>query len=226
VKLVLLHSPLTGPVVWQNLAPLLQARGFDVLVPDYRHVLAGPPPYYEKIAREIARPPNASAVLIVHSGAGALVPSIAYAANDWMKGAVFTDALLPHPGKCWFDTVPVPLAARLRSMMIDGRLPAWDRWWPQGTLEAMLPNTMMRRGFIAELPSLPLRYFEELAPDAPPLEKFRCAFLQLSSGYDAEALEAQRRGWLSRSLSLHHLAMLTHPGDVADELYRLVRALA
>jgi hypothetical protein len=69
VKLLLLHSPLTGPSVWQNLAPLLQARGFDVLVPDYHGALSGSPPYYSAIIRSIAAQARRADVLVVHSGA-------------------------------------------------------------------------------------------------------------------------------------------------------------
>ncbi|MGN6515045.1 MAG: alpha/beta fold hydrolase [Rhizomicrobium sp.] len=224
MKLVLLHSSLTGPATWRRLTPVLQAKGHDVVVPDYRFALTQAPPHYDRIAREIARQANAPSILIVHSGAGVLAPMLAGVMA--LRGAVFVDALLPHPGKSWFDTTPHSLAARLRSTARDGRLPPWDRWWPEAVLEAMLPDAAMRCDFIAELPSLPLAYCEERAPDISLPEKFPCAYLQLSSGYDREVHEAENHGWPTRRLPLHHLAMLTHPDNVADGLCGLAQAIA
>lgn len=221
MRLVLLHSPLTGTMIWQQLVPLLKAQGHDVSVADYHEALTGPPPYYEKIAHEIARQFREPSVLIVHSGAGALVPAIAGKANGQISGAVFVDALLPHPGKCWFDTVPKTLATRLRALEFNGMLPPWNRWWPAGALEAMLPDTAMREAFVADLLSLPLHYFEEHAPDMPLPEGLVCAYLQLSPGYDTEATEALRLNWPALHLGMNHLAMLTHPMKVADALEAL-----
>jgi hypothetical protein len=224
VKLVLLHSPLTGQSVWQNLAPLFWARGFDVLVPDYRGVLSGPPPYYPALIQSIAAQARKADVLVAHSGAGALVPALVSAMPP--RAAIFMDVLLPHPGRCWFDTVPEATRVHLRGLESGGHLPPWNRWWPAGTLEAMLPGIAVREAFMAELPSLPLGYFEERAPDISLPEKFPCAYLQLSSGYDTEAREARSLGWPAQRLTRNHLAMLTHPDDVAHELYSLVRAIA
>jgi hypothetical protein len=227
VRLVLLHSPLTGPAIWQNLAALLQARGSDVLVPDYRSALSGPPPYCEKITQGIASQMGRASVLIVaHSGAGALIPSLADRADEKAARVVFVDALLPHPGKCWFDTVPVPLAARLRSMAVDGRLPPWNRWWPDGILERMLPDAATREMFAAALPSLPLGYFEEGAPAISFAKNVSCAYLQLSAGYDVEAREAENLGWHTHRLRLNHLAPLTHPDAVINGIERLSKSLS
>jgi hypothetical protein len=205
--------------------PLLEALGHDVCVPDYRGVLCGPPPYYGKIARHIAHQCGEASALIVHSGAGALAPAVKAVVDD-VRGAIFVDALLPHPGRCWFDTAPKAMIAHLHGLEIEGRLPPWNRWWPDGTLEAMLPDARMREAFIADLLWLPSSYFEERAPDISLPEKLSCAYLQLSLGYDAEASEAQSRGWPTQSLVLNHLAMLTHPEEVASALSRVLLAIA
>src|SRR5215470_9008736 len=80
--LVLVHSPFVGPGSWRALAPLLEARGFRVLVPDLRGALRETPPLYFKFGRLIAEaidtaPGDDEIALIVHSGAGALVPLLA-----------------------------------------------------------------------------------------------------------------------------------------------------
>ena len=74
VKLVLLHSPLVGPGTWRSLAPLLRAQGHEVVIAEFAADMAGDPPYYAKLVRTaralLAPERNASALLVVHSGAG------------------------------------------------------------------------------------------------------------------------------------------------------------
>eukprot|EP01035_Chromulina_nebulosa_P010266 gene10266-13807_t len=129
------------------------------------------------------------------------------------KGVIFADAILPHPGQSWFDTAPPQLASSLRAGAEFGMLPSWDRWWPPGALDQLVPDPSMREALISELTPLPLDYFAETAP-ASGVEG-PAAFLRLSGAYDDEARAATRMGWPVVSLPLHHLAMLTHPEAVA-----------
>jgi hypothetical protein len=82
----------------------------------------------------------------------------------------------------------------------------------------------IRELFLADLQPLPLCYFEERLPAISLPENLTCAYLQLSSGYDAEVGAAKSRGWPTRSLALNHLAMLTHPERIADELSGFLQA--
>jgi hypothetical protein len=220
MRIVLIHSPLVGPNTWQQLVPVLRAAGHDVVVPDLRPAMEGDGPYYPALTasvREALRGiPAEPAVFVAHSGAGALVP---YVVADGF--AIFLDALLPHPGLCWFDTAPEVLRTQLLASVRNGRVPPWQRWWPKGALEALLGDAYA--GFISELRDLPLGYFEEPAPeDAQPLAPERCAYLQLSPSYDAEIAEARMRGWHTQSLSLNHLAVLTHAEEVGRALDALI----
>ncbi len=220
MELLLLHSPLTGPVAWSALAPILRARGHHVFVPDLRLAVSAGPPFFPKLVAFAAM--TRDPVIVAHSGAGALVPLVAEATGA--RRAIYLDALLPHPGRCWFDTAPEDLAGRLRAMAgADGLLPSWDRWWPKGTMEALLPDDAMRAAFIADLPRPPLGYFEEILPAAR--EPAASAYLRLSETYEIEARQTVENGWPLARLELHHLAMLTHPGAVGEELLRLAAAL-
>jgi hypothetical protein len=223
VRLVLLHSPLTGPVVWQNLAPLLQARGFDVLVPDYRSALSEPP-YYPNVVRAIASQAGEADAVIAHSGAGALVPALAPVLRFVI--AVFADALLPHPGRAWFDTISPDMNVKLHRLARDGKLPRWTAWWPDGAIAAMIGNPDLYAAFDAELIELPLGYFAEKAPQTDLPQTLRCAFLQLSAGYAHEAEDAAQRGWGVRRLALHHLAIATDSDVVADAVVDLLNVRA
>ena len=224
--LVLIHSPLTGPGTWRPLAPLCEARGHQVIVPDLRQALHEAPPLYFRLGRSIMEriatiPGGDEIALVVHSGAGALVPMLTRS-NKRVRRAVFVDAILPHPGKRWFDTAPTALAQQLRSLAKGGRLQRWHRWWPRGSLEAMVPDADSRARFVAELHEAPLAYLEEVAPLGDVPESVACAYLQLSAAYERDANEAQRRGWPVRRLDLNHLAMLSHAAEVEGALTKLL----
>ncbi len=83
----------------------------------------------------------------------------------------------------------------------------------------------MFEAFASELHRLPLAYFEERAPAVFLSSDISCGYLQLSAGYEAEAGIAKSQGWPVRGLSLHHLAMLTHPEEVAMALESLIEAM-
>ncbi|MBS0470043.1 MAG: alpha/beta hydrolase [Proteobacteria bacterium] len=212
MKLVLLHSPLVSAATWERLAPLLRARGHAVEAPDLQPLLMGGAPYYSCIAETIR---SEDAIVVAHSGAGALVP-LAEAA----RGAIFLDAILPHPGRSWFENAPPALAAHLIGLAKEGMLPPWHRWWSQDAVARMLGDVDAATRFAAMLKPLPLGYLTEKAPErtfAAP-----AAYLQLSAGYDGEAADAARRGWPVSRLALNHLAMLTHPELIADALEGLL----
>ena len=218
MKLVLLHSPLVGPGSWDALAPVLRQRGHDVVVPDLSAIMQGSPPYYSKLAI-LAASAAQDSILVVHSGAGALVPAIAEQAS--IQGSIFVDALLPHPGKCWFDTAQPALNARVRSLARDGVLPPWHRWWPNGAIEMLLGERY--DAFAADLNSLPLAYFEEVALDIGLATT--SAYLQIGEMNAAETDWAQAQGWPVARLKLHHLAMLTDPDAVAAAILNLAARL-
>jgi len=227
---VLIHSPLVGALTWQPVADLLEARGFPVVVPSLVGVVDGGPPYYPKLASRVAEVVHAKGlaeplILVAHSGAGALVPSVAVACDGKVEAAVLVDAILPHPGVSWLDSAGPEWRERLRTLAADSWLPPWDQWFPPGTLDALLPDPDRCSDFIAELPRLPLAYFEERAPLIPDLPA-RYGFLQLSDAYQDVAEEAQRRGWPTLREPADHLAMLTRPEMILDRLAQLVERVS
>jgi Alpha/beta hydrolase family len=82
--LVLVHSPLVGPLTWEPVAERLRRAGRVVIVPSLTGATDGAPPYYRRlagrVADEVAGACASSRVMLVgHSGAGALLPAIAEA---------------------------------------------------------------------------------------------------------------------------------------------------
>jgi hypothetical protein len=224
-SLLFVHSPLVGPATWTAASNVLRSNGFRCEVPDLRTVLSEDPPFYPKLAAAAAQCVNelSSVVLIGHSAAGALLPSIAEAIHRPVQ-AVFVDAMLPYPGLSWFETAPPPLREQLLGMADRGVLPPWHEWFPPGAVEELLPDPVLRRQFVAEIPRLPLAYFEERAPVTRRLGR-RWAYVRFSAAYDAAADEAERRGWWVARRDWDHLRMLTAPEDVADLLSQAISAI-
>ena len=219
--LALVHSPLVGPMTWVPAAEGLRDRGFPVAVCSP----AGGPPYYPRMAEAAARSVagTGDVVLVGHSGAGALLPAIADVLGGRVRGAVFVDALLPHPGSSWFDTAPEPLREHLTALVRDGRLPPWNEWFPADAIEALLPDAEVRERFVGELPRLPIAYFEEPAPAPAGWTGVGCHYVRLSEAYDRAADEAQRRGWTVVREDADHLAPLTRPERISDLIARVTR---
>jgi len=226
-RFVLLHSPLIGPATWQAVAADLARRGHAAEAPAWPKLSTMGEGFYAGLADSLAAGLSGRSeplILVAHSGAGALIPALAARLPAAPQGVIFVDAILPHPGRSWFDTAPQALRDQLRAGAEFGELPAWDAWWPPGALERLVPDADRRAAVLAELEPLPLAYFEELAPAtelAGPT-----AYLQLSGAYDAESQVAARYGWPLVRLPLHHLAMVTHPEPVAAALESLGARLA
>lgn len=226
---VLLHSPLVGPGSWTKVAAILSERGFDAVVPRLSSALDGAPPYYARFADLTAGAVRISApmgdiVLVGHSGAGALLPAVASQIPN-PAGAIFADALLPHPGRAWFETVPPELKAHLLSLARERRLPRWNEWWPRDAMARILPDQATRETFLGALREIPFAYCEEKAPEIAMPDGVRCAYLQWSAACRADAAEAGARGWTVLSRNANHLAMLTNPDAVADDLLLLTETL-
>jgi acetyl esterase/lipase len=231
---VLLHSPLVGPGTWRPVGARLAARGHRVVVPDLRPALDGPAPFQPAIAARVARTladgapdaaggPGRPVVLIGHSGAGPLLPWIARALDRPVAALGYVDAMLPAPGRSWWDGAPPALAETLRGLARDGLLPPWDEWFPAGTVAGLLPDPQVYAAFRAELPRLPVAYFDERG--APGNWAGAAGYLLLSEGYRDQAEAARRAGLPVVEELDHHLAPLTAPEAVTAALVRLLAAL-
>jgi hypothetical protein len=203
---------------------VLCSKGFRCEVPDTTGVAAADGPYYPKYAAAVAAAvDDDQVVLIGHSAAGPLLPAIADVLSGHVLAAIFADATLPHPKLSWFDAAPPPLRKQLRGMADGGRLPPWHEWFPPGALDQLLPDPALRGTVTAEIPRMPLAYFEEPAPATTAAQ--RCAFLRFSAAYDQAADHAEQLGWWVARRDWDHLRMLTAPDAVADLIASAISAL-
>ncbi|MDT5049448.1 MAG: hypothetical protein QOG75_5346 [Mycobacterium sp.] len=225
--LLFVHSPVAGPSTWTDTAEMLLKNGFHCAVPDLTAVATMDQPYYPKYATAAAAAADDTSgpiVVVGHSAAGALLPAIAEAVGDRTRGAVFVDAMLPQPGRSWFDTAPPGLEAQVRGLADHDLLPPWHEWFPPGSLEALVPDPARRRRLIAEIPRLPIAYFDEPAPPARLAKAVACAFLRLGAPFDPAADKAERLGWWVARREWDHLRMLSDPEAVADLIAQAISA--
>jgi hypothetical protein len=206
---------------------MLRDNGFDCFVADMTGVATAGPPFYPKYAKAAAAAVDdiiGSVVVVGHSAAGALLPAIAESIGDRTSGAVFVDAMLPQPGRSWFDTAPAGLETQLRGLAVDGVLPPYHEWFPPGALAQWVPDPARRERLIAESPRLPLAYFDEPAPPVRFADSVACAFLRLGAPFDPAADKAERLGWWVARRAWDHLRMLSAPAAVADLIGQAISA--
>ncbi|MGH8825686.1 MAG: alpha/beta hydrolase [Jiangellaceae bacterium] len=225
MTLALVHSPLVGPATWRAAAEVLRDEGEVVVVPDLTHSVLADPPVLPAVQRAVGDAVDAArsedpVTLVGHSGAGPLLPGIADLTAARVRGLVYVDSLLPQPGVSWFDRAPDDLADHLRRLTRGGVLPPWDEWFEAGAVVELLPDPDVRSRFVAELPHLPLAYFDEATPAS--VWNGPSGYLLLSEAYEDDAAEARRRGWPVLERRGHHLSMLTDPATAAAAILELI----
>jgi len=218
--MLLVHSPLLGPGVWDELRPLLASAGWDVAVPDLRP-LVETSPFHPAVrdAAVAAVSPSARIVVVGHSRAGPHLPGIAAAIGPAVSEVVFLDARLPHPGQSWLSNLTPEQAGMLQELAHDGRLPRWDRWFPSDALQGLLPDPKQRERILQEMPELPWSTVtEELPAVAGAWTSARHIYVRLSAAYEATAEQAEDHEYVVLRAQADHLAMVTNPSLVANLL--------
>lgn len=219
-EIVLVHSPLVGPSSLAPTAEALERRGFRTYTP----CVVGSDTGWRACPGAIlaALPQLESPLLVGHSAAGLLLPSLA--APLQARGLVFVDAQLP-PAKG--PTPPANGAFRelLEALPVDrGRLPKWSRWWGPGGLAGLVPDRWTRETFEADLPRLRPQWFDD-AIETPPWDRLPAGYLQTSAVFAEPAAEARRRGWPVVSLAGTHLHPFLAPEETAAALAQIIEAL-
>jgi hypothetical protein len=158
-------------------------------------------------------------VLVVgHSAAGSVLPVVA-GLTPHVSRVVFVDATVPPcEGTC---SAGGDFLAALQALAVNGTLPPWSQWWGDGVLPALVVDDVRRGEIEAELPTVPLAFFE--APIALPAGW--CAgdggFVLLTEFYRSDATRASERGWPVLEHLGDHLDMATQEDAIADILVGL-----
>lgn len=205
------HSPLLGPSSWAPIAERAATEGHQVVVPDLRIDPSWPRPIWRRMVDEAARAVDGSGPLVIlgHSGAGALMPSLGRSLASQIDALVFVDANLP-PATGSYSTPP-----DLRPLIednTDGKLlHNWFDWWPEGVVEGLIPDEEIRDSLRAEAPRIPPSYYDDPIPVSDGWTDLPCCYVRLSNAYDADLTEARRRGWPVVSVDSDHLGLITTP---------------
>jgi hypothetical protein len=225
---VLIHSPLVGPTSWTPVRQELERRGRAAVVPSLLGVAAAPEPQWRHVldaARTATRRLEDRIVLVGHSGAGPLLPVIADAVSVEVAALVFVDSSLPGTaGRV--QLAPSALVDQMRALAIDGVLPPWSTWFGADAMRELVPDARLRTALEAEMPRLPLTYFDATVPLPAAWSRRPCGYLLLSADpYGQSAAEAAARGWPVREIrGAQHLAIATNAVPVTEALLDLERA--
>lgn len=237
---VLVHSPVTGPSTWRWVAEALSTRGHRVVVP------AVPPPiisavtFADAVVAQVLGtddavragggaglgpgsrpgPGTERPVLVGHSGAGPLLPRIA--ARVPAAGLVFVDAAVPPTGGN-AELMPAAYLEPLRALAADGMLPKWSEWFGPDAMTELVPDAAKRAIIAAELPELPLSYFETTVPVPPGWTAAGGGYVLLSEAYEDAAAEATARGWPVERRLGGHLDLVTRPEETAAAILQVMR---
>lgn len=226
---VLVHSPLVGPSTWQPVARELERHDRVALVPCLVDVARAPAPQWRHVCRvvmtstaHITRP----VILVGHSGAGLLLPTIADALSCPVAAMLFVDTFLPPPTGT-VALLPPELLDELRARARAGVLPPWSRWFGEDAMRDLVADDALRARLEADMPHLPVSYFEGEPPVTEGWDRRPCAYLLLSEEpYSAAAADAKARGWPITALpNADHLSPVTDPKTVTGSLLDLERAL-
>jgi pimeloyl-ACP methyl ester carboxylesterase len=228
---VLIHSPLVGPLTWAPVSSVLRGRGVVTVLPVLADDGRRGAPYWLQHAQAVARrleqlPLEGGVLLVGHSGAGPLLPAIGACSPHPVVGYLFVDARLPHPGQSALQEIEAGggdfAAALRRNLDAGGAFPDWT----DDDLHELIPNSVLRAGLMAEMCPRRLDFFAEPHPEVERWPDAPCAYLRLSVGYDQAAQEARRRGWPYHEFDAGHFHMLADPPAVADAILDLQSVLA
>ena len=224
---LLLHSPLLGPTSWSPVRDEFDRRGYRTVVPDLVPAVTGPAPHIPAIAGIAVAALGAfdrPVTLVVHSGAGALVPAVVAAVPGAVGSVVFVDASLPYPGRSWFDSAPVELVDHVRELAGEGdRLPPWHEWFGPGAIGSLVPDPVALLRLCADVPHVPLSYLREVTPNDESWQRVPSAYLRLSAAYRNAQQVAIESSWPTMALiGGNHLTGYTDPARVVDAVERLL----
>lgn len=215
--MLLVHSPLLTSASMEPLRVHLEAVGWRVAVPDLR-ALVEAQSFHSAVCAAAAASvaPGARTVVIGHSRAGAYLPGIVDAVGDDCADVVFLDARLPHPGTSWIGSLPPDRSTWMAELAIGARLPTWDTWFPDQSLDDVVPDPEERRRILSDLPELPWQVVTEELPEAGGAwSAARRVHCRLSAAYEPVAVKAEELGYVVRRADADHLAMATRPAMVA-----------
>lgn len=221
--MVLIHSPLVGSSTWSALAPVAAAAGFDLATPDLTGVAAAATPrskWFVDTAVRATEELDGPIVVVGHSGAGVMLPSIAAELGGRCAKVVFLDATVPPTDGAHRPSAP--FLDMLDRQTVDGSLNPWLTWWPNETVDELLPDAELQQMLLEDMPRLPRAFYDEVVPVPDGWTNGPNAYVQLSPAYADEHRAAAERGWPTATIASTHLGILTDPETVMGAIVNII----
>jgi hypothetical protein len=219
--IILLHSPLVGPLTWSLVATEMRMRGLDVFVPTLKDSPDSKEPYWKQHAESVSQalaqfPTETSLTLVAHSGAGPLLPVIRWSLANPVDAYVFVDAGIPRVGASRLDLMKVEdpeWANDFQKELERGeRFPTWS----VDDLQEVIPDVALRQQMVTELQPRGLGFFTEPIPVFDSWPDAPCIYIQFSAPYEKPATQAREAGWQVHRLEAGHFHMLVDAKTVTD----------
>jgi pimeloyl-ACP methyl ester carboxylesterase len=213
MTIVLLGGSGLGPWAWQRVVPLLNSRGFRTRTPRLRAPAASLDDWID----DATDPELTDVTLVAHSFAGYVAAGALARDAGRIRTVVFLDAVLPQPGKSWFEVMGPDVERFMTSLARDGAVP----WFTREQLDQLYPehgiNDEDFAWMQANLTPQPVATYtrpaiaEPLDPTRANLVYVRC----LRTMPPATSIDATGPGWTVRTLDAGHWPMITHPEATA-----------
>jgi pimeloyl-ACP methyl ester carboxylesterase len=231
---VLVHGSHSGGWIWQKVAPLLRAGGYEVYTPtltglsDRSHLLdcgVDLTTHITDVVSLIFYEDISDVVLVGHSYAGMVITGVAAKVPERLKLLVYLDAYVPDDGQSEVDLWPAEMRAAIQADeaaarglrqppppaifgITDPEMADWvrARWTPQPltTYTQPVPSGTARS---AALPRVYIHCTGGPTTSTPLFAPF--------------AAKARADGWQVREMATGHVAMLTAPRELAGLLLEL-----
>jgi pimeloyl-ACP methyl ester carboxylesterase len=226
---VLVHGTSCGGWIWRRVAPLLRARGHDVLTPtltgmgERSHLGAGKVDFetHVKDIRNVLEYEDVSKVVLVgHSYAGMVITAVAAHDAERIAQLIYLDAYVPKTGERAMDLWPAAERAQALAEMKQGRgfravppiaalgvTDPTDAEWVQKRLTPQSYRT----------------YDQPVRAESDASVTFRRVFIRCTVGpgvsrFAPSADRVRQQGGTVRDLAAPHFAMITAPNETADLL--------
>ncbi|MGO1173852.1 MAG: alpha/beta fold hydrolase [Actinomycetaceae bacterium] len=243
-SLVLLGGSGLGGWIWDGVAPSLLELGHRVSTPRLRGIDGDPTPakdvtlsdWVEDVRSALAAGGGPHTV-VAHSFAAYVVAGVLAAQvrdererggerpADRIDSVIMIDAVLPEPGRSWFDLQGDGAEDVMSLLAVDGAIP----WFSRREIDALFPGHGLSGAdyewMAARVSGQPLGTYVEKAVDLP-IERagVDLAYVQcLHTDPPTSGITADTPGWRFAALDAGHWPMVTHPEETVRVIDELVR---
>jgi hypothetical protein len=234
--IVLVHSPLIGPVTWGQVPVLLAEAGYEVLTLDVRPTGADEPVAAfvsnaaVQISTRLAQSPERKVVLVGQHEAGPLLPHLGAAqaaSGRHVASYILVNALLPKPygargANSMLDLIEAGDSGRadaLRGMLVDGvSFPNWQ----DADLADLVSDVAARTEIVATTYPRDLAWYGAPLPVTAEWPDAPVAYIHSAPECEWEARQASLRGWHVVTTAGGTFAGLNAASDVAAAIAGLL----